>query len=330
MARTAPTHQPVPTIPRPLLRILRWAFVLAVVGAALWALRGQLPHVLAVADGVHLRWGLVAIASAVVLLTYLVLIESWRQVLAALGGALGRADAMRIWFGSNLARWLPGAFWQLGAMTEMTRRRGVPVAVSTGSAMLVTVVNLFTGLAVSCVFALPVLRERFGARGWWIVGLGVAALALAPLIVPRLGAMAARVTGREITLPRFGARAVLIAALSTTAAWLAYGVAFWMMAHAVLPGDTRTLSGCIALYTLSYLTGLLNPAPAGIGAAEGAMVVLAPQLGVATQAEAAVLSIIVRLWRTLLEVAPGVIALLWSGRDANDETDQPSRGSRIP
>jgi uncharacterized membrane protein YbhN (UPF0104 family) len=196
--------------------------------------------------------------------------------------------------------------------------------------MLVTVVNLFTGLAVACVFALPVLRERFGARGWWIVAVGVAALVLAPVVVPRVGALARRLTGREIALPKFGGRAVLIAAVSTTIAWLAYGVAFWLMGRAVLPGDARSLTGSIALYTLSYLTGLLNPAPAGIGAAEGAMVVLAPQLGVATEAEALVLSIIVRLWRTLLEVAPGVIALLWSRREPDEQSVQPSRGSRIP
>ena len=286
--------------------------VLALVGAAVWALRGQLPSVLAVADRVHPRWSLVIAASIVVLLTYGLLVESWRRVLGALGGALERGDAARIWFGSNLARWLPGAFWQLGAMTEMTRRRGVPIAVSTGAAMLVTVVNLFTGLAVACAFAFPVLRARFGAKGWWIVALGAAALALAPVLIPRVGALATKLTGRQIALPRFGAGAVLIAALSTAAAWLAYGVAFWLMARAVLPGDVRSLSGCIALYTLSYLTGLLNPAPAGLGAAEGAMVVLAPQLGVATQAEAAVLSIIVRLWRTVLEIAPGIVAVLWT------------------
>jgi glycosyltransferase 2 family protein len=291
--------------------------VLALVGAALWALRNQLPSVREVAGQVHPRWSLVAGASAIVLLTYFLLIESWRRVLDALGGALGRAEAARIWFGSNLGRWLPGYFWQFGAMTEMARRRGVPVAVSTGSTILVTVVNLFTGLAVACAFALPVLRERFGARGWWIVAIGIVALLLAPVVVPRIGALARRLTGREIVLPRFGARAVLVAAVSTTIAWLAYGVAFWMMARAILPADARSLTGSIALYTLSYLTGLLNPAPAGIGAAEGAMVVLAPQLGVATQAEALVLSIIVRLWRTLLEVAPGVIAMLWNPPQAD-------------
>jgi uncharacterized membrane protein YbhN (UPF0104 family) len=101
------------------------------------------------------------------------------------------------------------------------------------------------------------------------------------------------------------------------------------MTRAVLPGGWRDLPGCIAIYTASYLTGLLNPAPAGVGAAEGMMVLLAPQLGVATTAEAAVLAVVVRLWRTVLEIAPGLVALAFGERPVR-APDQESRGSRIP
>ena len=91
------------------MRILRWAFVAALVGAALWALRGQLPAVREVAARTHPRWGLVALAGLIVLLTYALLIEAWRRVLAALGGSLRFGIGARIWFISNLARWIPGA-----------------------------------------------------------------------------------------------------------------------------------------------------------------------------------------------------------------------------
>jgi uncharacterized membrane protein YbhN (UPF0104 family) len=304
--------------------------VLALVGGAVWALRGQLPSVLALAGRVHPRWGYISVACVLVLAAYLLLIDGWRRVLAALGGALTLGESARIWFTSNLARWLPGAFWQLGAMTEMTRRRGVPVTVSTASAMLITIVNLFTGFAVAGVLAGATLRDRLGAKSWWFFGLGAAALLLAPVVTPRLAALARTLSGRELAMPRFGLRPILIAAATTSIAWLAYGVAFWMMTRAILPDVPRSLAGCIALYTLSYLTGLLNPAPAGLGAAEGAMVILAPQLGVATQAEAAVLSVVVRIWRTVLEVLPGLIALAIPIRDREGDVDQPSRGSRIP
>jgi uncharacterized membrane protein YbhN (UPF0104 family) len=262
-----------------------------------------------------------------VLLTYALLIEAWRRVLAALGGALRFGDAARIWFVSNLARWLPGAFWQLGAMTELTRRAGVPVTVSTSAAILITIVNLFTGLAVATAF-MATTPTMLHARGRAVVAIGALALVLLPLLAPRIIRLARRITGREIAIPRLGWRPVLIAAAATTLAWLAYGVAFWIMARALLPGGWRDLAACIAIYTASYLTGLLNPAPAGVGAAEGMIVLLAPALGVATAAEAAVLSVVVRLWRTVLEIAPGLIALALRGRGASDV--QPSRGSRIP
>jgi hypothetical protein len=190
----------------------------------------------------------------------------------------------------------------------MTRRRGVPVTVSTSAAILITIVNLFTGLAVATAF-MATTPTMLHARGRAIVAVAAIALVLKPLMAPRIIAVARRVSGREIAIPRLGLRPVIIAALATTAAWLAYGVAFWIMARALLPGGWRDLPACIAIYTASYLTGLLNPAPAGVGAAEGMIVLLAPSLGVATAAEAAELSVVVRLWRTALEITPGLVAL---------------------
>jgi uncharacterized membrane protein YbhN (UPF0104 family) len=302
--------------------------VLALIAGAIFALRNQWPSVRRVASEIHPRWELVSLASAIVLATYAMLIESWRQVVLALGSAFARGSAASVWFVSNLARWLPGAFWQLGAMTELARRRGVPVTVSTSSAVIITIVNIFTGLLVTTAF-MATTPEMVSTRGRTIIGVGAVVLVAFPLLAPRLVRVARRVTGRELAVPRIGFRAIAVAAISTTAAWLFYGVAFWVMTRAVLPGPWRDLSACIAIYTASYLTGLFNPAPAGVGAAEGAMILLAPKLGVATAAEAAVLAIVVRLWRTVLEIAPGLIALAISGR-RGDANAQPSRGSRIP
>jgi uncharacterized membrane protein YbhN (UPF0104 family) len=302
--------------------------VLALIAGAIFALRTQWPSVRRVASEIHPRWELVSLASAIVLATYAMLIESWRHVVLALGSAFARGSAASVWFVSNLARWLPGAFWQLGAMTELARRRGVPVTVSTSSAVIITIVNIFTGLLVTTAF-MATTPEMVSTRGRMIIGMGAVVLVAFPLLAPRLVRVARRVTGRELAVPRIGFRAIAVAANSTTAAWLFYGVAFWVMTRAVLPGPWRDLSACIAIYTASYLTGLFNPAPAGVGAAEGAMILLAPKLGVATAAEAAVLAIVVRLWRTVLEIAPGLIALAISGR-RGDANAQPSRGSRIP
>ena len=256
----------------------------------------------------HPRWSLVVAAAALVLLTYALLIEGWRRVLAELGGRLTLPRAAVIWFGSNLARYIPLSGWQMAVMTVMAKREAVPVSVSAGASLLLTIVNIVTGLGVFVAASAMTPTIRISAL--WFVGVGVLGLAVAPLLLPHLGRIASRLTGREITMPRIGLVPLLIAVVSTTVAWIAYGFAFWVLARGVLPGDVRSFSGCVALYTGSYLAGVLAfVPPAGLGAAEYTMTVLAPQLGVFSAAEAALLAVIVRVGRTLLEILPGVIAL---------------------
>ena len=277
----------------------------------------------------HTSWPLVALSAAIVLLTYAMLIECWRQVLRELGGALTAPRAAVIWLGSNLARYIPLSGWQLGVATMMAKRESVPIAVSAGASVLLTIVNVLTGLGVFAVATAA--APSLGHRGRVLLAIGVPGLILARLLLPKAAALVARVTGREIQLPRVGSRAIAVAAVGTTIAWMLYGVAFWVLAQAILPGPARSLPACIALYTGAYLAGVLAfVPPAGIGVAEFAMIQLAPELGVFTGPEAALLSLAVRAWRTVLEIVPGVMALAIAAAIDSRRDDQPSRGSRIP
>lgn len=265
-----------------------------------------------VARTAHPAWGAVAGAAALVLLTYALLIEGWRHTLAALGGQLSPARAATIWLGSNLARYLPLSGWQLGAMSLMAKREAVPVAVSAGASVLITIVNLFTGLAV--FVAASATAPALSTGGRWIVAIGLVSLGIAPFLLPYAEGVGRRLTGRTMVLPRMSARPVRIAAITTTAAWLLYGLAFWVLARALLPSLHPPLSACIAIYVGSYLAGLIAIIPpAGLGVAEGAMLALSAQLGTFTPAQAWLLAIVVRVGRTLLEIVPGVIALMVTG-----------------
>ena len=289
-------------------RVLGWTLALLLIGAALGYLHGQLPEVRRVARSVHPAWGLVAGAAALVLCTYALLIEGWRRTLAALGGHLSPARAAAIWLGSNLARYLPLSGWQLGAMSLMAQRQSVPVAVSAGASVLITIVNLFSGLAV--FIAASASAPTLSTGGRWFVAAGVLALGIAPFLLPQVERLGSRITGRTIMLPRMSGRPVMIAAIATTAAWILYGVAFWVLAHALLPTVHPPLSACIAIYVGSYLAGLIAfLPPAGLGVAEGAMLALSAQLGTFSPVQAGLLAIVVRVGRTLLEIVPGVIAL---------------------
>lgn len=283
--------------------------MVVLLAAALWALRGQWPAILDVLRNTRPRWGLVALSALLVLSTYALLIETWRLVLRTLGGTLSWPGAALIWLGSNLARYLPLSLWQLGVMSVMAKRRGVALADSGTAALLVTIVNVFTGIAVFAASAAS--APALGGKGIQFLVLGALVLVSAPFAMPFAARVASRVTGRQIVLPRVGARTIVIAAVGTTLAWLLYGVAFWVLAQAVLPDAPRSLATAIAVYTGSYLAGFLAIVPpAGLGVAEGAMIELGARLHFAGGPEIAALAIIVRLWRTVLEIVPGVVALV--------------------
>jgi uncharacterized membrane protein YbhN (UPF0104 family) len=307
--------------------------VLALVGAALWALRGELPNIMAAARTTHPRWALVAAAATLTLLTYGLLIETWRRVLAELGARLSIGDAALIWLGSNLARYIPGAGWQIGVMGAMAKRREVPLAISAGASLLTILASTLTGLAVVVGgLALLAIRPSRGMelddRRLALAVLGAIGLVASYWILPHVGRIASRMTGRQIVMPTFSPVALALAGAGTTIAWLVYGIAFWLLARAVLPPDaTPSLAGCITLYTFTYLAGWFNPMPAGIGVTEPAMVLLGPELGVGTTAQMTVLALFSRAVRTVLEMGPSLIAL---GIVAIRTKHEPGEGGILP
>ncbi|MDB4878834.1 MAG: putative rane protein [Gemmatimonadetes bacterium] len=290
------------------MRVLGWALAIALIGAALWYLRDQLPEIRRVASTLQPRWSLVAASAVIMAAAYAVLIEGWRRTLGLLGGHLSPARAAVIWLGSNLARYLPGSGWALGAMAVMAKRNAVPVGISAGSSVMIQVVNLVTGIGV--FVAASAAAPALAGRGRWMILAGVVALAIAPFVLPHLERLVLRVTGRTIVMPRFGVKPVLLTALFTTLAWAMYGVAFWVLAAGVLPGPPPSLAGCVAVYVGSYIAGQLALVPpAGVGVMEYAMLHLSTAMGVFPPAEAALLAVVVRVARTILEIVPGVVAL---------------------
>lgn len=300
-------------------RVLAWVGGAVVVAAALWTLRGQWSAAVAVAGTVHPDWAPVLVASAIVLAAYGVLILTWRRTVTDAGTALSVGDSANIWFVSNLARYIPGALWQMGALAVLAKQRGASASAATSAAVVLTVVNTLCGLAIAIAFgselsATPIVP-------WIPVAFGVAGLAALRWLAPPLVARLAARTGIDFKLPRLSDRALLIAIAGSAASWIAYGVAFDLIVAGTVPEVRLSLSAAIAIYCASYLAGFLSLGPpAGLGVADGAMIWLLTAGGIAAPAQAVVIAAITRLWRTALEIAPGLVAL----------AVQRTRGSRIP
>jgi uncharacterized membrane protein YbhN (UPF0104 family) len=283
-------------------------FTIAVVYFGL-KIRSEWSDLVALPETIHPNWWLVLGSAGWVALSYAVLIETWRQIVIAWGGRLSWPVAARIWFISNLGRYVPGKVWQIGAMGALAQEAGVSGVAAVGSALVVNLVNLLAGVLVVVIAGSPLVIGHGTAL---FVALGVFCVLVlgSPWLLPPLARLARKVTGRDIPIPAIPPLAIIFAVAGCSLAWNLYGLAFHDLTVALFGGAAGRHSYYTAVFTLSYLAGYITLfAPGGIGVRESTLVTLLAAAGLETGAQATALAIASRLWLTVLEAAPGLILL---------------------
>lgn len=293
---------------------LWFAVQVAFVAAALWyaarALGGQWDAFRQRVAELSPAWSLALASATLVLVAYALLIETWQVMLRAWGGALPYHEAARIWFVSNLGKYVPGKIWQIAAMSVMAKEQGVSALAATGSSLVVNLANVCSGLLIVLATGVWIPGVSAGPglmRGTMMAAALLVGLAALEAVLPRAAALAARLTGRPVEVPRIPARALWAAVIGTAVAWVLYGLAFRLLAEAIGAGAGGAVPSYVAVYAASYLVGYLTPlAPGGIVVREAVLVQGMVRLGLAGEANAWLLALASRLWLTILEVAPGV------------------------
>jgi hypothetical protein len=288
---------------RNLFRAAQWVFAALVLFFAIRALAGQWNQVGARLLNIEFRWEQVTAATFLILVTYALLIEGWRRILSGWDSNLAFRPAARIWFLSNLGKYVPGNIWSLTAMSVMARERGLSGLAAAGSSVIMQSVSLATGTAIVMVTSAKLLGQPL------LVGAAVLLLVVgvvtAPRYLPRLAVWAANLSGREIVTPSIPASGIWMAALASTASWLLYGLAFQLFVRGLLGTAPGEISSYIAVYTAAYILGFISPiAPAGLGVREITLAAFMTQLGLANEADAALAAIAARLWLTVVELVP--------------------------
>ena len=261
----------------------------------------------------HPRWWAIAISGAIVLGVYALLVQTWRVLLVEAGESLAFWRAARIWCVSNLWRYVPGKLWQIGAMSGMAKRERVSATAAAGAAVLSTILNIASGLAVVLVLGwrwLDLISPNARGVAIALIVLAVAGLLALPFVLARFSVWVARLSGRDVQLGAPPARTVIVATIGNVVAWLLYGVAFMWLVRGVIGDAPGATWQYIAVYTASYVVGyLILIVPGGIGPREGVMIALLPSLGLATPKQALLIAGASRVWLTILEIVPGVLFL---------------------
>ena len=306
---TTPPERRAPNAER--RRWLALVFTAAVLVFIALKLAQQWPAVRDAVAQARPDWIALGASCLVVLLTYALLIETWRIVLAGWGHPLPFWDAARIWTISNLGKYIPGKVWALSAMAVMSEARGVSPVVAAAASLLITIINTVVGFVVVAATGARVLElPPIAIAAIALAGIGVV---LAPPLLPRLGAFAGRLLGREIGIPRLPFTAVAASALATAAAWLGYGLAFRLFVAGVLGAAPGSYALYTAVFAGSYLVGFVALfAPGGVGVREVVMAAGLKRAGFAT-GPAYLVVVASRLWLTVLEIVP---ALLFLGHGA--------------
>jgi uncharacterized membrane protein YbhN (UPF0104 family) len=275
------------------------------------------------------RWMTVAVLVVVTVFFAVTLAARWREVISlkwqprpgvfalacvllAVSYAPVRAGA-RIWFLSNLARYVPGNVWSFVGAVELARREGVARPVT----LAVMAFTQVLSVGVALLAGLPVLlaeRARLG-RPALLGAVAVALVAAAAAVFRRqlVGLAGRRLPGLDGggLVPAPGTVALLAAGYA--AYWVVTGLAFAALVasvHRLAPGEVPLV---VAAYAAAYAVGFLSLlTPAGLGVREGVLVVaLSPVL---PAGPALVVALVSRVWMMAVELAGAAVAQVVAGR----------------
>lgn len=301
-------------------RWLRRALQVAGLAAAAWYLvhTAQAHRAELAAVPVQLALFPLLVASVITVLTWFLLVRSWAGSLHWWNQSLPMPQAVRIWFLTNLSRFVPGGIWQFAHLSaEAVGAKVSPVAAA-GAVLFQQLVLLGTGVALTAALApaLPGLLPAglSPAAALAVASLGVAAvIILLPVATPALERLTSRLLRRDIAWPTTGRGDLTRYVATLVLPWVAYGVAFWLFGRGLLGPAAPGVVMATAAFVGSYVAGILAVfAPGGIGVREAALVVLlAPAVG---PAAALLLAVASRLWLVALEIATALAVLAWQRR----------------
>jgi hypothetical protein len=281
-------------------------------------------------------------ASLLTLTGYLVNVVVWVASLRWWDQRIALVAALRIWFLSNLARFIPGVVWQFAGLAGMAYSAGLSPVAATGAVLLQQVGLLCTGLVVALLLAPSFIptwaaglsdtsntgRAARAAANWAReispsvrLLLGSATIVIVILLLPRAVRAAARLwertRGKTIALPSLTWRRTSAYLGALTVPWILYGVAFWLFGHALLGSEAPGLGIATAAFVTSYVAGIIVViAPAGLGIRELVLYsALAPIVGARN---ALLLALLSRVWLVAVEVV-GALAVLSLPRAARPD-----------
>ena len=234
----------------------------------------------------------------------------WSQVLRRFEHPPVRMGTLqRIWFLSNLARYIPGTVFQFLTAAELSRGAGLGAGVMVASILIHTGFSILSALLVGAWTVTAPLFPTLPAVRVGVAGAGVAVCCVLPGFLNFALSVIPRLIGK--TVPRWigsWGDGLAILALSLVS-WALYGGAYYLFVRALTPVSASALPTLAGVNSLSFVAGwVVWILPGGAGVREWAMQgLLRPILPAGI---AAIIAIAARLWNIVAELLGAALAVL--------------------
>jgi glycosyltransferase 2 family protein len=217
----------------------------------------------------HVDWLALALALILQSIGQTLSVETWRRLLIEMDASLSFADAFRIWFYSNLARYVPGNIWQPVTMAFLAENLGVRKT----KTLLSQALFIILMLALAGVLGIALLPVADSMR------VALFALCIAAtlfFILPPVFRFALNVLARVLRVEAMPGHPTFLRGLGLLIApslmWLANGLSFFVFLRAIGISGEPSWFMAIAIYASAYLIGYVSfLTPSGFGVRESAL-----------------------------------------------------------
>ncbi|MDQ7908849.1 lysylphosphatidylglycerol synthase domain-containing protein [Phytohabitans sp. ZYX-F-186] len=252
-------------------------------------------------------WAVVA-ASPFSLGAMVVSLFTWRSLMTDFGAPLRVGDAARIFYLSQLGKYIPGSIWSMISQAELARDLHVPRRTTLTVGVLTIVIAEGVGLPLAIVtlpFAAPSAAERY----WWIALVAPLFLVvLHPKLLTRLVNLALRVVRRPPLDHPPSWRGLLRTAGLQVVVWLMFGMSAWVLVVGLGGSPGAALPAAIGGYALAHCVGLLAVGlPAGAGVRDLALA--AALAAVLSAPQALVVALVARMIITVVDLLLATIQI---------------------
>lgn len=205
----------------------------------------------------HINGGYLLAGLILLLLRGPVICFAWREILRQMGYPLPVATAIRVYFYSGMAKYLPGSLWYAVGRVLLAEGVGVPKMVTSISIALETALVTVAAIAVGS----GALAVTVGDSPWWLVPILAALLVFLAWPQPwfRLLNWGLGRIGRTSVPLTINGRQLLVLLPLFLMSWIVYGLISFCLTAALVPNlPWSDLPAVTGVFTTTWIIGFLT------------------------------------------------------------------------